>query len=667
MTAARARLIVWLITIFMATGLLAESAAVSLFDIPATLDDLRVQAAGLREQLTALPDLSDSLQFDAFGYHGGYLPKLKQVPQTPRWTVNVSFIHYLKMEQIILVPALDQRFDRLRSYGFPKRFRVSLVFSDGSTAVVKEWLTEDCPNPGRMPLIIDLPATSSNQVRIEVFRGAMESGKEFFALDELFGVAPDQVIYRAEKVSASSEFESLPYWSKEFLIDQKTGLGLPLGVASETVEVDAGDFKVVFDSAAERTCVVELDLGRNQKLGWITLFPAVPSEGIVIPGYGFPGHIDVDLIWQKKTGERGQSSSIPLGWKNGNPGNNAVRLAGFGRTGRWVRLTMRDFPIHKGHRTFAMGEINVFKRNKIYPIQHINMEGIPIKDDAAVSSMFNRISNGQPIMFLLDWLHQIEQRNQRTRALEKNEAERSVLTQRWRRFWMQAGVGVLLLMVLIASTIAVLAVRHRRHHAERLRRQINSDLHDDIGSKVAAISLASTFLERSATEVSARETGTRIHTIATAMHQGLRDVLWLTDTETDTLDQLVQKLAHCARIGVAPERLVLEMTPASEISTRAIRVQIKRDLLLFFREALCNAAKHSSAPEIRVGVHVQGRKLTLSVQDQGCGFQMPAAGFNDSFHHGLLTMNERSKRLNGQLEITSAPSEGTTVKLCVSV
>ena len=100
-----------------------------------------------------------------------------------------------------------------------------------------------------------------------------------------------------------------------------------------------------------------------------------------------------------------------------------------------------------------------------------------------------------------------------------------------------------------------------------------------------------------------------------------------------------------------------------------MNVQTKRDLLLFFEEALHNAASHSNATRISVEVLVQGRTLNLMVHDNGIGLDLPAEGeiIHSSIHHGLRTMHERSKRLHGQLKIQSAPGRGTTVELCVSV
>ena len=52
--------------------------------------------------------------------------------------------------------------------------------------------------------------------------------------------------------------------------------------------------------------------------------------------------------------------------------------------------------------------------------------------------------------------------------------------------------------------------------------------------------------------------------------------------------------------------------------------------------------------------------MRLEVSDDGAGFD-PSAPELRSRHLGLTSMEERARRLGAQLEIRSAPGEGTTV------
>jgi signal transduction histidine kinase len=263
------------------------------------------------------------------------------------------------------------------------------------------------------------------------------------------------------------------------------------------------------------------------------------------------------------------------------------------------------------------------------------------------------------------WLDGLSHRRELVEQLERNEVLEEHLDKRWRTFLLNLFAGLTGGVVVLTVGIALAAVIQRHRQTRRLRRQISADLHDDIGSKVAAISLASADVEHNASEERIRERGAQIRTISANMHQGLRDVLWVTDTETDLLDQLVRKLADIARLNISSRRLELKIPPLGSLPKRKINVRIKRDLLLFFKEALHNAAVHSAAGTIRVEIRVEGRVLLMRIEDDGKGFDMNA-GAELTEHHGLTTMRERAGRMHAKVCIESASGKGTAVELCLN-
>ena len=87
--------------------------------------------------------------------------------------------------------------------------------------------------------------------------------------------------------------------------------------------------------------------------------------------------------------------------------------------------------------------------------------------------------------------------------------------------------------------------------------------------------------------------------------------------------------------------------------------EVCRDVLLVVREALANARRHSSARRVRVALDAASEELRVEVADDGAGFdpsQSPEGV-------GLGAMRERSAALGGELEVSSEPGTGTTVRL----
>jgi signal transduction histidine kinase len=76
---------------------------------------------------------------------------------------------------------------------------------------------------------------------------------------------------------------------------------------------------------------------------------------------------------------------------------------------------------------------------------------------------------------------------------------------------------------------------------------------------------------------------------------------------------------------------------------------------------LTNAAKHGGARHAVLELHEQGGAVTLSVHDDGDGFDPSAK--TEGF--GLLGMRERAQLLGGEFELDSKPGRGTTIKVCL--
>jgi len=90
----------------------------------------------------------------------------------------------------------------------------------------------------------------------------------------------------------------------------------------------------------------------------------------------------------------------------------------------------------------------------------------------------------------------------------------------------------------------------------------------------------------------------------------------------------------------------------------------EEDLYRIVMEALMNVVKHARATMASVGVNESGGVLSVTIVDDGVGFdrEMERPG-----HLGLRSMAERAARIGADLRLASAPGMGTTVELVLSL
>lgn len=80
------------------------------------------------------------------------------------------------------------------------------------------------------------------------------------------------------------------------------------------------------------------------------------------------------------------------------------------------------------------------------------------------------------------------------------------------------------------------------------------------------------------------------------------------------------------------------------------------------QEALHNALRHSGASRVSVRLVLDGGTLALTVHDDGDGFEQ-----GESHGLGLVSMRDRAESVGGAMTVSSAPGQGTTVRVEVGV
>lgn len=110
------------------------------------------------------------------------------------------------------------------------------------------------------------------------------------------------------------------------------------------------------------------------------------------------------------------------------------------------------------------------------------------------------------------------------------------------------------------------------------------------------------------------------------------------------------------------DRLTVEV----RLGTSKVPLAEHQAILLFhsIRELLLNVTKHAGTNQALLTLDVADRLLTISVQDQGKGFNTDSLTPTQPGHQfGLFSVKERMEELGGWLRVESAPGLGTTVTL----
>ena len=80
------------------------------------------------------------------------------------------------------------------------------------------------------------------------------------------------------------------------------------------------------------------------------------------------------------------------------------------------------------------------------------------------------------------------------------------------------------------------------------------------------------------------------------------------------------------------------------------------------QESCTNAIKHASASIISVGLSMLEDKIILQIKDDGIGMDVQEIEKNSN-GLGQISMQERAKKLDANLRVSSKKNKGTTIEL----
>jgi ligand-binding sensor domain-containing protein len=225
----------------------------------------------------------------------------------------------------------------------------------------------------------------------------------------------------------------------------------------------------------------------------------------------------------------------------------------------------------------------------------------------------------------------------------------------YQRWWFIA------IMLVLAAFAVYLFYKNRLMRLlemERMRTRIAADLHDDIGANLTRISL----LSEVAKQKSANGNDNMLSSIANIARESvasMNDIVWAIGPDHDRMLDLTRRMRQHAEEIFAMRDIELDFNAPADDTDLKLSVGVRRDVLLIFKEAVNNAARHSDCSKVQIDFRCENSILTLKIEDNGNGFD--SENF-ESDGQGLRSMTRRSKSLGGELTIESRKGAGTNVE-----
>src|SRR5262244_124830 len=194
---------------------------------------------------------------------------------------------------------------------------------------------------------------------------------------------------------------------------------------------------------------------------------------------------------------------------------------------------------------------------------------------------------------------------------------------------------------------------------ETERRSLARELHDEVGQALSAVLVELRNLSTGLAVQSEEQLSRHVETIKGLVENTVRTVrnmsLLLRPSMLDDLG-LIPALRWQAR--EVSRQTCMDVTVSTDLASDDLPDEYKTCIYRVVQEALHNCSRHSNATAVRIQVLQEPERLTLSIRDNGRGFDV-----RQSKGLGLLGVEERVARLAGKCQIHSEPGTGTVLAI----
>jgi signal transduction histidine kinase len=631
------------------------------------LKGIEKELSELAPQIANLPSIPIADQGGTGGFasiHSAAVPT-----RDSRFSAEIRWPASAKVDLVALVPTRRYNAQGLDpQYGLPDSFTVELIGQDGGKVllVAKERGVEKNPMRRGHPFVYQVsPPVEAAGIRIsaDLLKPDLESEDAFVhAWAEVFAFEGEQNVARGGEVrSLSGSALSAPWhWNNAFLVDGQTPLGLPEKPAGQTRNV--GWISEGRQNANEAMSLI-VDLGTPEMVDTVRLLPAKKPTSDLPSGFGFPRKLVVSVSDSDEPGKWTVVAERDMP----NPGHNPVDIPFTETRARFVKVEAtklwKAFEIYPAF--FALSEVEVLSDFKNLAVgKKVSSSGgmMNLIGQGGRSWTLAALSDGCGpdglLVSVREWLGLLDQRLRLETRRHVLEAEAKNLLSDWRRTRLS---GLTILGLIGAILIIVLPIRYRIHakwELTKVRERIAGDLHDEVGSNLGSIQMFADLAEGRSNPSAELK---RIQRIAAETVSAVRDIVWLLRPQGDHRIGTVEHLRETSSIML--EALQWNFSANEKAWEFELPDEATRHLFLYFREALHNISRHAKSSKVDICVETRADRFQLVIADDGVGID-PERLMRKAT---LRALRQRVQALDANLQVDTAPGEGTRLTLTIPI
>jgi ligand-binding sensor domain-containing protein/two-component sensor histidine kinase len=228
----------------------------------------------------------------------------------------------------------------------------------------------------------------------------------------------------------------------------------------------------------------------------------------------------------------------------------------------------------------------------------------------------------------------------------------------WLTWWFK-------LLCFLAAAMIGYAIYNTRmqkiRDVRRIRNKIASDLHDDLGATLSSISIMSELVNQQVKDKVPQASSIleKIGSSSRNMIESVNDMVWAINPQNDSFENIVKRMRTFASEILSAKDIAFHFDFDKNLLQYKLKMEMRRNFYLIFKEAVNNLAKYSEADNAFVMIWNRENNLKMTIRDDGNGFDHTSiVGGN-----GLNNMQQRADMIKATFRLESVPGKGTIIEL----
>lgn len=197
---------------------------------------------------------------------------------------------------------------------------------------------------------------------------------------------------------------------------------------------------------------------------------------------------------------------------------------------------------------------------------------------------------------------------------------------------------------------------------KNMRKEIARDFHDEIGNKLASISMNASKLN----EIDDPKLEVLVESIsnnANNLFDSTRDFIWSLDNDNAEIERIFIYLVDFGNQLFENTNIQFDGEKKDHVkATHYLPPKFSRQVVLVVKEAFTNALKHSKASKLDFLIDQEQDSFCFSIKDNGQGFNRDTIS---EYSNGLKNMSSRARKIGAEFAIETEPEIGTCITLKV--